>query len=44
MFRYVSVGFSYKVMYNSLLLLTFTVVSRKSICVGLNSWVNLMVG
>ena len=39
-----SVGFSYSVVYSSLELFTFTVVSRKSICVGLSSCVNLIIG
>ena len=41
MYRWVSVGFSYKLVYSSLLSFTFTVVSRKSICVGLVSCVKL---
>ena len=39
-----SVGFSYSVVYNSPLSLTLTVVSKKLMCVGLDSCVNLIVG
>ena len=39
-----SVGLLYRVVINSLVLVNFTKVSRKSIEVVLNSCVNLMVG
>ena len=39
-----SLGFSYSVVYSSLELFIFTVVSRKVICVVLSSCVNLIVG